>query len=65
MNSDLDWTIARPVTLTDETDIKTLVTSFDKTPSPFKMSRKHLAKFMVDTLEQKEFVKKAVILSEK
>lgn len=65
MKSDLEWTIARPVALNNNKDLKTLVTNFDKTPSPFKMSRKQLAKFMVDTLKQNDFIKKAVVLSEK
>ena len=65
MKSKLLWTIARPVALNNNIDLKSLVIGFDKTPSPFKISRKQLAKFMVDCLEQKQFLNKAVLLSEK
>lgn len=63
--SALDWTIARPVALNDNEQLGELVVSYEKTPSPFKMSRRQLAKFMVDCLEQEDFVRKAPLLSEK
>lgn len=63
--SNLDWTIARPVGLNDETTIKQLVVSYNIKPSPFKMSRKQLAKFMVDCIDDPAFIHKTPILSEK
>ncbi|MET4084223.1 putative NADH-flavin reductase [Pedobacter sp. UYP30] len=65
VNSNLDWTIARPVGLNNNEILGQLVISYDKTPSPFKMSRKQLAKFMIDNLDNKEFIHKMPILSEK
>ena len=41
------------------------VIDYDKKPSPFEISRKQLAKFLVDCLETEEFFNKALILSEK
>lgn len=63
IHSNLDWTIARPVGL-NNSEMKSLVISYDKTPSPFKISRGQLAKFMVDTIESKEYLRKKPILSE-
>lgn len=63
--SKLAWTIARPVALNNHEEMGKLVISYDTTPSPFKMSRWQLAKFMVDCLESEDFVRKAPLLSEK
>lgn len=65
MNSDLNWVIARPVSLNNNEVLQNLVIDYDKKPSPFKISRKQLAKFLVDCLETEAFFKKALILSEK
>ena len=65
VNSNLDWTIARPVGLNNNETIGQLVISYEKTPAPFKMSRKQLAKFMIDNLDKKDFIHKMPILSEK
>ena len=65
MNSNLDWVITRLVSLNNNESLQNLVISYDKKPSPFKISRKQLAKFLVDCLETKEFFKKSLILSEK
>jgi len=65
INSNLDWTIARPVGLNNNEMLGKLVVSYDKTPSPFKMSRKQLAKFMIDNLDKTEFNHKIPILSER
>jgi putative NADH-flavin reductase len=65
MNSNLDWVITRPVSLNNNELLQNLVVSYDKKPSPFKISRKQLAKFLVDCLETEDFFKKALILSEK
>lgn len=61
--SNLDWTIARPVALNNQQP-GTLRVSCATTPSPFKMSRQQLAKFLVDCLENKSFLRKAPLLSE-
>lgn len=63
--SNLDWTIARPVALNNSEELGQLVVGYDSTPSPFKMSRWQLAKFMVDCLESPDFIHKAPLLSEK
>ena len=63
--SKLDWTIARPVALNDNEALGQLVVSYDATPSPFKMSRRQLAKFLVDCLDNPALVRKAPLLSEK
>jgi uncharacterized protein YbjT (DUF2867 family) len=64
MNSGLDWTITRPAGLTDDTGLNQLVISFDKMPSPFKISRKLLARYIVDCIDDKTSIKKAPMLSE-
>lgn len=63
--SGLDWVIARPVALNDNDEQGDLVISYNNKPAVFKMSRKRLAKFLVDALESNEFVQKSPILSEK
>jgi hypothetical protein len=65
MKSNLDWVITRPVSLNNNELLQNLVINYDKKPSPFKISRKLLAKFLVDCLKSEEFFKKALILSEK
>lgn len=62
--SGLDWTIARPVALTNGTELQELSVSYDKTPSPFRISRSLLAKFMVDCIDDASLIGKAPILSE-
>ena len=64
MGSNLDWTIARPVGLNNNEETKVLRVAYNQTPSPFAISRKQLAKFMVDCLDGGEYVKKAPILFE-
>ncbi len=65
VNSNLYWTIVRPVALNNNETTGQLVVSYDKTPSPFKISRKQLAKFMIDNLDKEDFIHKKPILSEK
>jgi len=65
MNSNLDWIIVRPVALNDDTEIKQLAVQYDKTPSPFKISRSLTAKFMIDSLETDQYIHKAPIISQK
>ena len=63
--SNLDWTIARPVALNNNETLGELVVSYDTTPSPFKMSRRQLARFLLNCLNSPAFVRKAPLLSEK
>jgi putative NADH-flavin reductase len=63
-DSDLDWTIVRPVGLTDKDEIKELATAKGDKHSSF-ISRKSVARFMVDCLENAEYIRKAPIISEK
>ncbi len=65
MKSDLDWVITRPVSLNNNEVLQNLIISYDTKPNPFKISRKQLAKFLVDSLENENYFKKALILSEK
>ncbi len=65
MKSNWDWVITRPVSLNNNETLKTLVINYDKKPSPFNISRKQLAHFLVDCLETNVYIKKAAILSEK
>jgi len=63
-NSGLDWTIARPVGLNENETIGMLVVNYDKTPKPFKMSRKQLAKFFIENIDAETYIHKTPILSE-
>ena len=63
--SGLDWTIARPVGLNNNEAVGDLQITYSKTPKPFKMSRKQLAIFFIDNLDNDEYIHKAPILSEK
>ncbi len=65
MQSGLDWTIARPVGLSNETPKANLVISYDKTPKPFKMSRAQLAQFFIHQIDKPDYIHKTPILSEK
>ena len=65
MNSDLEWTIARPAGLTNDTNLKKRVISFDQTPHPFKISRMLLAESIVDCITDPNVIQKAPMLSEK
>jgi putative NADH-flavin reductase len=65
-NSNMDWTIVRPVALTNKDDIKKLIVSYRNRPKPARMiSRKHVAKFVVDCLAGSEYIRKAPMISEK
>jgi putative NADH-flavin reductase len=63
-DSDLDWTIVRPVGLTDKDEVKELAIARGDKHTSF-ISRKAVAKFMVDCLENPEYIRKAPIISEK
>lgn len=64
--SNLDWTAVRPVGLTNGTKIKELIVSREGNPKPrLTISRRHAAKFMLDCLQQNEFIKATPVISEK
>jgi len=63
--STLDWTIARPVALNNNAHLGELRVSYQQTPTPFALSRRQLARFLVDCLANNDFVHKAPLLSEK
>lgn len=64
--STLDWTIVRPVGLTNsDKDKKTLLTINNSTKPRLTVSRKSVAKFMVSTIEHTTYEKQSVIISNK
>lgn len=63
--SGLNWTIARPVALNENETRGKLVVSYIGTPKPFKMSRKQLAKFFIDNIDNDGYFHQMPILSEK
>jgi hypothetical protein len=64
--SGLDWTAVRPVVLPNSAKTKRLVVSYGNQPKPAMMiGRIHVAKFMLDVLEQPEFFQKAPVISER
>ena len=62
--SKLDWIIARPVALNNKVPLGELRVSYEQTPASFALSRRQLARFMVDCLANNDFVHKAPLLSE-
>ena len=64
INSDLDWTLVRPVGLNNREEERKLAVGSYVKHSAF-ISRRAVAKFMVDCLETEEFIRKAPIISEK
>lgn len=63
MESGLDWTTARPVALNNRIEIGKSVISYGIMPSPFKMSRKQLTKFMVVCTDNARLIGKAPLFS--
>ncbi len=64
--SDLDFTAIRPTRLADEENKKEIVVSIKGVPKPrFKISRQHLAGFILDILENGKYVRQFPVLSEK
>ncbi|OUJ67858.1 NAD(P)-dependent oxidoreductase [Hymenobacter crusticola] len=63
--SGLEWVIARPVALTNHDQLGQLVVRYQQTPAPFAISRRQLARFMVDSLQHDEYIHKAPLLAEK
>jgi putative NADH-flavin reductase len=63
MDSGLDWTVVRPVTLNDgeEGRIRLIQGAISESCT---ISRKTVAKFLVDCLENDEYIGKAVVISQ-
>lgn len=63
--SGLDWTAVRAVRLCNSYKPKSLVMSYENSPKPAMMiSRDSVARFLIDCLDQPEFVGKAPVISE-
>ncbi len=63
--SHLKWTIVRPSGLTNFKNKKDVITSYNNHPKPkLTISRKNVAKFMVSTLENKDFIGRTPVISE-
>ena len=66
MGSDLNWTIIRPVGLINSTKKQHIVESFGNNPKPtLTISRKSVAKYMVDALVNQALVTKIPVISGK
>jgi putative NADH-flavin reductase len=64
--SSLDWTAVRPVGLTNGKKLKELIVSEGGEPKPrMLISRKLTAHFMLDCLEQQNYLKEAPVISQK
>ncbi|MEM6892123.1 MAG: NAD(P)H-binding protein [Bacteroidota bacterium] len=64
--SPLDWTIVRPVGLSNSQRTQTIQESFDNHPKPgMLISRKSVGHYLVDSLENKTLVQKKVVISKK
>ncbi|MDO3624564.1 NAD(P)-dependent oxidoreductase [Mucilaginibacter sp. BT774] len=64
--SNLDWTIIRPVGLTDSEKKREVKVSFDNQPKPSTtISRKNVALFMLDVLEKNLYTNQIPVISEK
>ena len=64
--SNLDWTIVRPVGLTNSSKNEEMIISFDNQPKPtFTISRRSLASFMLEVLHKPEFIGKTPTISAK
>lgn len=63
-NSGLNWTIVRPVGLTSFNRIEKVKVSFDNSPKPgLIISRKTVAKYMVDCMGNEDLIHKKVVVS--
>lgn len=64
--SSLDWTEVRPAALCDNGPLKNLLVTYAGTPRPAPtISRRHVAKFLVECLEDKRYFKQNPIISER
>jgi putative NADH-flavin reductase len=65
-SSNMDWTIVRPVALTNKDETKKLIVSYRNKPKPARaISRKHVAKFVLNCLAASEYIHKTPMISEK
>lgn len=63
--TDLDWTIVRPVGLTNGKSHKPVIETIDNKPKPNLMiSRLNVARFMLDALRNNQYIRQAVTISE-
>lgn len=63
--SRLDWTIVRPVGLTNGRDHKPLIETTGNQPKPnLTISRTNVARFLLDLVAGKRYIRQAVIISE-
>lgn len=62
--SDTQWTSVRPVALTNSTKDKPVTIDYTAKPGMF-VSRRNVARFIVDCIEDPDYFQKAPILSEK
>jgi putative NADH-flavin reductase len=64
--SDLNYTIIRPVGLTNSDKPKPIIVTKDNVPKPnLLISRKNVANFMLDVLEKEAFFREVISISEK
>ncbi len=64
--SRLDWTIVRPVGLTNGRDHKPLIETTGNQPKPnLTISRTNVARFLLDVVAGKRYIRQAVTISEK
>lgn len=62
--SGLDWTIVRPVALTNSTSTGELIISYNHRPKPsYFISRSQVARFLIDSLEDKDLHHKCPVIS--
>ena len=65
-HSDTNWTIVRPVGLTDSEKDKEVQVTLNNVPKPsLKISRKNVALFMLDVLENNLYNRQCPVISEK
>ena len=62
-SSGLDWVIVQPVTLTDGVDDEAAFTSVEGETRRMKVSRRSVARFLVDAVKAPDYVGRAVALS--
>ena len=64
IKSNLDWTIVRPVGLTDSKRRENIKETFDNNPKPsLLISRNSVADYLINSLTQKELIGKKVVVS--
>lgn len=64
--NNIDWTVIRPVGLTNSKKFKPLIISFENKPKPkLLISRRHVAKFILDCITNNSYIKEIPTISEK